>query len=307
MRIEKVKLMSAEEVARFKSNIYGKGSEKKQLSINYCADNTKQIIEWHREYKAIHLMKRFENAVAQQKLAQSRQDEHNQIVFEIKEELKTHYCQCGSPMHYIPRYGFAGCTNYRNQNYKHDTYNFRDFEYKPLNYEDFAKDYQFPSTYLNDFKQHYNIAFVMSSILYEFLFEINNETPHANINTNVYNTGVRNALRSKTEEMIAKSIIRNKFKTVKEQVHFSLELNGVYSVRVIDLLASNENEVFVFEQKKHEHLCDFEKMELYRRIVEIFLRQRKDNRVVKSYFIIYDQEETSNEKCLTLNQLKNEF
>lgn len=297
--------MRAEEVASFKKKVYGAGSEKKLLSADYCMDNITDLIQKHKDFKDIFIMQKWEEYNASRNGWIKSAKERNEI-FERVYHGEQVLCNCGSSLHYLVKFGFVGCTNFKNENFKHDSYNFNDEIPEIKSFTDFKKEFEFPSTYLNHFKNHYNIPFVMSSILFEYLFEIYGQKPHANITHNVYNTGVKNALRSRNEEFLLAGLAKKKFDKVIEQPHFSMYLEGKYSVRIVDLLCTRNNTVYVLEQKKDESLCDFLKLELYRKIVETYLREKNDLRKVESYFVVYSNQATS-PKCLTLDYFKNEF
>jgi hypothetical protein len=305
MKIEKVKLMNTEEVSNFKKKIYGAGSEKKQLSADYCVKNIDQLIQWHNEYFDIHIKSEYEKYIQKTESYNESLHEKNQIFIDVKNGSNNHKCICGSSLRYVKNFDFVGCSNYNNSGQRHTTINFK--EQREINdYFTFKSEYEFPKTYLNLFKKHYKIDFVMSSVLYEFLFNIYKINPYTEFDYNVYNTGIHNQIKSKSEELIVKSICKSRYDNVLEQVHFSMLLDGKFSVRIVDLICAKDDTIYVIEQKKHSGLVDVLKLELYKDIVTAYLISKNDNRKVKAFTVVYEGAESEGD-FITLNYFKNEL
>lgn len=305
MKLTNVKLMTPEEVAQFKKKVYGAGSEKKQLSANYCAENIEDLIKKHKDYYDIHLDNAYNKYVSSTKEWQNKILENNLIYEEVKSNAVEHFCNCGAKLRYINNFDFVGCSDYSNKENLHVNINFRNY----IEIDDFYEykaNYEFSNSYINDFKRYYNIEFVMSSVIYEFLFTIYKQQCYSeNLNYNTYQTGVKSSSESKKQELILKSILNTKFDKVKEQVHFSLYIDGKYSVRVLDFICSKDDTVYIIELKKHSGLFDYLKLDLYKKILQEYLKIKNNNRYVKTYTIIYEGDGDDN--CLTINQLQNEL
>jgi hypothetical protein len=306
MKITNVKLMTTEEVANFKTKVYGSGSEKKQLSSDYCAKNINDIIQKHKDYKDIHLNNAYEKSVNWTLSNNEKIKENNKIVNDVKNGIK-HFCICGSELRFVSNFNFVGCSNWNNQNQKHISFNERQIN-NVIEYNDFISTYEFSTTYLNDFKKHYKMDFIMSSILYEYLFEVYKQNCYCkNLNYNNYQNGVNSQKESKKQELIIKSICLNKFKKVVDQLHFSLKIDNKFSVRIFDLVCSNDDYIYILEIKKHKDLQDVLKLNLYQDILKQYLTQINDTRPVKSYTIVYEGEGDLSSNCLTIKDLENEF
>jgi hypothetical protein len=309
MVLSKIKVMTAEEVANFKKKVYGAGSEKKQLSADYCAKNINDLIRKHEEYYLIHLEKKYNKYKEQYDSSISLSIDNNNIINDVKNNLHTHYCICGAELNYIKNYNFVGCTDYRNEDYRHTSYNYKAVT-ELQSFHQFCNDYTWSKTYLNDFRNHYGITFIMASVLYEFLFEVYGQECYAiELKSNTFQTGVNASKQSKKEEFIVKSICNELFDIVSDQVHFSLEIDGKYSVRIPDLICSNESKVVVFDIKKNNNIVDLLKLNLYQDIVTQVCKDRNDYRIVESYHIVYDKKAYTDHttRTITINDLKPKF
>jgi hypothetical protein len=306
MKITNVKLMTTEEVANFKTKVYGSGSEKKQLSSDYCAKNINDIIQKHKDYKDIHLKNAYEKSIIWNLLNNEKIIENNKIVNDVKNGIK-HFCVCGSELRYVNNFNFVGCSNWNNQSEKHISYNERTIN-KIIEYDDFINTYEFPALYLNDFKNYYNLNFIMVSILQEYLFQVYKQECYSErLNFNTYQKVSNSQRESKKQELIIKSICLNKFKKVVDQLHFSLKIDNKFSVRIFDLVCSNDDYIYILEIKKHKDLQDVLKLNLYQDILKQYLTQINDTRPVKSYTIVYEGEGDLSSNCLTIKDLENEF
>ena len=308
MELKNVKIMSSEEVANFKTKLYGKGSDKKQLSSDYCARNIQDLIKKHRDFYDVYIGLKYDKYVLTTKSYNDIIIDNNTIFEEVKDG-KEHLCNCGSALKYISNFNFVGCSNYNDKSEKHININYKEPQ-EIDSYFDFKSDFEFGKGYINEFKKHYNLNFLMSSIIYEFLFEVYGETCYSNeLTYNSYQSGVNSASNSKKEELVVKSICKSIFNTAKEQLHFSYYLDEKYYVRIPDLICSKENIVFVFDVKKNNNITDLLKLDLYEKIVSQYLKSKGDNREVKSYHIVYDKDsyDDKNTRTITINTLKNEF
>jgi hypothetical protein len=307
MKVEKVKIMTTEEVADFKRKVYGKGSEKKQLSADYCAKNIKDLIKKHDEFHNVHIKEKYNKYKEYWESYNALVMDNNILFDEVKNNTKSHSCTCGAKLKYISNFNFVGCSDYRNESQKHININFKNIsEYQ--SFEDFYYEFEFSNTYINDFKKHYKLDFLMSSIIYEFLFEVYGQKCYSNdLSYNNYQTGVNASKQSKKEELIVKSICLELFHIVKEQMHFSLVLNGKHCIRIPDLICSNKNKVYVFDVKKNNDVIDLDKLNLYQEIVKQHLANKNDKREVLSFHIVYDKNSTDDLKTrtLTINSISN--
>ena len=306
--MKKVKIMTAEEVANFKTKMYSKGSEKKQLSSDYCARNIKDLIQKHTDFYDVYIGLKYEKYSLAVDTYNDVKAQKNQVFEDVKSGIN-HFCTCGAKLRYIEHFNFVGCSDYHNKKEQHININ-----YQPLtevdSYWEFKSDFEFSNNYINDFKNYYNLNFLMSSIIYEYLFEIYGQKCYSeNLSYNNYQTGVNSAKQSKKEELIVKSICNNVFENVKDQVHFHYYIDNKYYVRIPDLICSKGNTVFVFDIKKHNDATDILKLDLYQRIVTEYLKTKHDFREVKSFHICYDKDsyDDQNTRSITINTLRNEF
>lgn len=308
MKLEKVKIMTAGEVANFKTKMYSKGSEKKQLSSDYCARNINDLIQKHKDFYDLHIGLKYDKYALGIESYNIIRADKNQIFDDVKNGIPN-YCTCGSNLKYISNFNFVGCSNYHDKRENHININYQNLQ-EIDSYFEFKSNFEFSNSYINDFKTYYNLNFLMSSIIYEFLFEVYGQKCYSeNLSYNNYQTGVNSAKQSKKEELVVKSICNNVFENVKDQVHFQYYIDNKYFVKIPDLICSKNNIVYVFDVKKNNSITDILKLDLYQNIVKEYLKTKNDKREVKSFHICYDKDsfDDKNTRTITLNTLRNEF
>lgn len=312
MEIIEAKLMSPAEIKEWESFSYGKGIKKKNDSAQYCAHNIKELIKQHSEYKDIEVKAKYDKYSEYCNGVNKRNESNNNIYNSIiaGNDVK---CQCGGTLVHKKGqgYDFISCNKWTNKLIPHDTYNllpFREID----SYDVFKSNYQFGKNYLNDFRKHYGISHIMSSVLFEYLFVINNETPLcAELDSSHYQTGVTSRNQANKEEMMIKHIIKTKFPKVSDQLFIRYNTNFLkFQVAIIDIVASNPNEVVIFEIKKNETLADVNKLDFYQSLMKKIMDTIKDKRILTSHHIFYSflsAEAIKPLRGLTLKQLTDEF
>jgi hypothetical protein len=312
MEILEARLMTHAEIKEWESFTFGRNLKKKNDSAKYCAHNIKELIKQHREYKDIEIRAKYDKHIEYVNSVNYKSTNNNNIYKSIiaGNEVK---CQCGGTMvHKVGAgYDFISCNKWTNKTIPHDTYNlwpFRELD----SFDVFKSNYQFGKNYLNDFRKHCNISSVMPSVLFEYLFVINNETPLCpELDAAHYQVGVASRNQANKEEMMVKHIIKTKFPKVSDQLFIRYNTNFLkFQIAIIDIVASNPNEVVIFEIKKNETLADVTKLDLYQSLMRKIMDTIKDKRILTSHHIFYSfisAEAIKPLRGLTLKQLTDEF
>ena len=256
----------------------------------YCENNFDDLLKFHdqfpEDYKNYIFLRETKRKIQLKKkiLFDNKQ-------YELIKSGEVIKCTCGENLRIIPGYNFAGCPNYLDKSQKHLTYNFRDIpEIKSKNDFDFSL-YPIGKNYLNLFKIFNHIPRnIMPSIIFKFVIRIGNKKPYADINEDYYNVVVDNNHKSKNEENIVFEILKKQFPVVLSQPNFEFEYNGKRTNKIPDFVCSNTREVIIFEVKKSKCNADIKKLDLYEQIINEYLKEHNDKRLLKSFIVFYEDD-----------------
>lgn len=324
------RILSEEESKKYYTSLIQKNNtnKKKEFTINYCLQNKDKLIELHNKYledklnseykKHYESSKDYYKKKVEQFLNYNNEYEDRVNDFNHKlENVATLTCEgCGSPMRYIANFNFIGCTNYKNENYNHVSYNYPRMIEAPVDYtlsfEDFKeKSFSIPVKYIEDIRGFYNLPReLMPSIMYEFFYSIwglNKLNPE--ISEDIYSVAVRNKRKSMMEESIIHPILLMLAKKVLNQpvIQYKRINDDKLYYCIPDFIASSDSVVMVIDVKKSLANSDLIKLGMYHQLIQFILNNHNDTRIVKSYQYFYSGEESEREKSITLKQLENEF
>jgi hypothetical protein len=114
-------------------------------------------------------------------------------------------------------------------------------------------------------------------------------------------------LNSKKEEIEIKDFLKQFFNKTSYQVYVKFKRKEESEkVRIIDLIVSDEETVYLIEIKRHNFYINEEQLELYYELVDYLMKTRNDIRELKSLFIVNEfYENTFNQvKCVQFESLK---
>lgn len=284
MKFEYVKVMSADE----KSNYINKFS-------NFYKNNNSQAFQY---------LSSIENKLITQyeKVDQKVFDNYKKDLKEFHEILKaweTKTCQgCKSKLNKINGdFGtFWGCPNFRNKKVTHSKFSFNYQEIldykknnlKPRIHKDWATGIKRELQLPNYIKATNIIDFLECNGCEDLRSKYNYKATKESI------SGFVNANKDskKEEKEVYEKLEKKNFKKLHKQYYIKYKkTNESEKVAILDILLSNENRVYIIEIKRFLMYADDEQLDLYFNLISYMLREKKDNREVKSLFCISNKEE----------------
>lgn len=276
--------------------------DNKKASIDWCAENYQKLIAWHEEFRHYYPHKLREKEIQKREDRALKVQENNAVFEDIKNNRQTHYCICGGKLRYITNYNFCGCENYKNKATDHRTVNLQGFD------SDIPIQITIPKMYLTEFKRKYKIPQIMTSIIYKTLVSHGIELL-CEIDPESYNTGRNSLVNSKDEERLILPILQSKFQKVYHQTGIYIYDGIKWKLRIPDYICMDDERVIIFDAKKSLSNINTKQLAEYHEGVAIIAQKSGMVQTVHSYFIIFNQEDNTNEvlvnhKCFNLSMLR---
>lgn len=276
--------------------------DKKKESIEWCSENYQKLIKWHEEFSHTYPEKLREREKMLRDDRALQVAENNAVFEEIKSGAVVHYCVCGGKLRYITNYNFCGCENYKNKATYHRTVNLQEFD------ADIPINITISKLYLTEFKKKYKIPHIMTSIIHKTLVAHSVELL-CEIDPESFNTGRNSSVNSRDEENLILPILKSKFTEVYHQQGIMVYDGIRWKCRIPDYICINDESIIVFDAKKALSNIDTKQLAEYHEAVAIIAQKSGKEQVVKSYFIIFNQENNTNEvlvnhKCFNITMLR---
>jgi hypothetical protein len=329
-QISWAKVLNSQEVTDYKKKLTSK-QNKKQESSEYCRVYIEKLIKAHSDFERHKKAEQFRYAVDAVKRSHFFYNQRIEKAKEIDQYFdqflnwdNTPQCDaCGADLVYRASHDFISCSNYRaplTEGKKHTTINRISIPEKPTqNPEDITLDsieISLGKNYLSEFKEYAGIPkWVMVSVIYEYLFQVNEvKCLCPDLSADYFTIAPNNSRRANMDEQVIEGVLRNHFPKVTPQVHINFRyIDESYKyLKIPDFICTRPGEVFVFDVKKNTDNCDLDRLDLYHELVEFLVNQNKMVQVaqVHSYHLIYGLNElTAHDRevnrCVTVQDLRN--
>jgi hypothetical protein len=277
MNIKYARLASEHETQEIKKWNRTKEDDKKKFTNEWLANNKDHFLKCYDD---------FPNDYRQDKLNKAQRQYEDKIL--IYEEAKYMKCVCGYDNQVItgPDWEFIGCKNYRDNSYYHTKI------YKPHLPSNKNMNIEMSSIFMDHLKILNNLPNALKvSILYDFVKMNNRE---------LYAVDLRTIAKSKTDserrEEMVKEILMTKFNKVNSQKHiyYKLENSSKETYCIPDFICSNNNSIYIIEQKKGAGNINTQQTELYKACVEYICKVHKITLPIKIAYIVEFEDEYMN-------------
>lgn len=300
MKIISARFETTEEKQKRLEYLSNKNKLNQDYSISYCSKNSNKIVELYEEFKIKYKSEKQIEANNKKIMALDNAKKSELIFNEVKNGIR-HICQCGGFLRYIDYYNFIGCTNFKNKNIKHDSYNLPNWE--ELNKRDYTTE--IGEKHLDIFKDRYFDKNIKLSLIYKTL-KSNNVKFLSDINENRFNRLTTENRNSNIEEKIIREILTEKFNKINYQqaIKYKLENDHNYSLKIPDYICQDEKYIYVFEAKKNIINVDYSQLNFYVDLLNFIKLEKNINKEVRSFFIIFEPFNGNINNCLTIQNLK---
>lgn len=277
--IEYARIMTVQELRDFFASILKNYNDKKSKAWECLLQNKNILIDNY------------------YKLEQERVD----IYYEEKQKLKNakkswdhKVCDtCGSKMKLVNS-DFWGCANFRDSSHEHRTF--------PINYDEYFFDrWQNLNVRIdanwatNIIRQNSLQALVKATDLLNFYDEFCLEDLREKYGYRNSKDGISGYVKAKKastlEEKEITKHLSSIFKKSNEQrgIRYKLK-NEKEKVAIIDLILSDEEEVNIIEIKRSILDLKEKQLQLYHQLISFILKEKNDDRVCRSLFIVYNED-----------------
>ncbi len=293
--IEYIKILNAEEKKKYISFLKNRYNKELQNNKTYIIKNRKLLLDSYEKYEN-EIIKTYKNELTEFKA---------KINLWNKKE-----CICGKKLRFISSYGFWGCPNYRNESVKHLTFsenqteifNERIGNIKVRLSHNWSTEILKNSGLDKHIKAKELLLFYNSEGLEDLREKYGYKNSLKSISSFIY------ANRdSKQEEKAIKEFLSNYFDNISYQLYIKFKKhNETEKIRIIDLIVSDDNSVFLIEIKRHNIYIDKDQLLLYRQLLEEIMRLNQDKRTLKSLFIVNEfyESQFNENKCVLFDELK---
>ena len=200
-------------------------------------------------------------------------------------------CVCGKPMRFVDGYGFWGCTDYMNKEKEHSNFNSstadnlsNQFDYclKVRVNKDWATEIIRENNFRGKIKAKQLILFYKSigledlRVKYGYKSTIESISSYVNANE-----------ESKKEENEITDFMANIFGIINSQLALKYKIQGEKEKTcIIDLIVSDDEDVFLIEVKRNTMNVDDNQLSLYYELIRKIMDVSNDKRELTPLFII---------------------
>lgn len=200
-------------------------------------------------------------------------------------------CVCGKPMRFVDGYGFWGCTDYMNKEKEHSNFNSstadnlsNQFDYclKVRVNKDWATEIIRDNNFRDKIKAKQLILFYdsigLEDLRSKYGYKSTIESISSYVNANE---------ESKKEERKVTDFMANIFGIINSQLALKYKIQGEKEKTcIIDLITSDDEDVFLIEIKRNTTNVDDEQLSLYNDIIKCVMNTTGDTRELTPLFII---------------------
>ena len=277
--LEYAKVMSREEKTSLISYFKNKNESENDLSKSILKNNKDVFIDAYHKY-AEKAIEDFEN-------------KHSELdkKIELWEQKK---CSCGKDLRFITGYDFFGCPDYKNKNKTHLTFSLSQREIfeeqrsriKISINKDWATDIIRDNGFNGKIKAKQLLLFyelqgledLRSKYGYKNTIESISSYVHANNESKKEEQEISDFLHTHFDCVIAQFYIKHKVEGEKEKVS------------IIDLLVSDDSDVFLIEVKRNTMSVDDEQLSLYYNLIKRIMDDVNDTRTLTPLFIVSNED-----------------
>lgn len=254
-------------------------------------------------------------------LLQAYIDYEDEIIKKYKDDLrkfkervnlwKAKECSCGKKLRFIENYGFWGCPDYKsNRIKKHITFQANqsgifENQYKNIKVRlshNWSTDILRKCNISDKIKAKELLLFYKS----EGFEDLREKYGYKNSLKSISSFITANR-ESKKEEKEIKNFLNSFFDKVSYQLYIKFKkLGEEEQIRIIDLIVSDNANVFVIEIKRHNIYIDRKQIKEYYSLIKNIMALSNDERDITSLFIVnefYDSQFNEN-KCVLFDELK---
>ena len=272
--------------------VFFDATNRKDNSFEWINNNYQKMILDYKEFCKNYLIELHLKRIESYEQNVIDVNENNKTLDEIKNGV-IKYCKCGGIINFIESHNFAGCENYRNKSIRHDYYNYKQYFQRNEDTIIVGKNY------LNEFKKRYKIPAMVSHI-FKTLKTHGCTILNEELTEEYYNTAKNNSFESKSQEAIVKGILQNKFKKVYFQQAIKIFDGKIWTTKIPDYICINDHSIYVFDAKLKVTGINEMQLALYHEAIKIIAKKSNIDKPVKSFFIIYEPNEYSEEKMISL-------
>lgn len=243
-----------------------------------------------------------------------------ELVHQYKEDLDSYYakidlwhakkCYCGSDLVFKNDYGFWGCPNYWSKTNKHVTFKHNQSEVfsQNLKHIKVRLSHNWSTEILKRCKLNKQITAKELILFYESqgLEDLRAKYGFKHSLKSISSFILANE-HSKREEKEIKDFLNPFFEKSNYQMYIKFKkISGKEEIRILDLVVSDEKNVFLIEIKRHNIYIDSEQLCLYRDLLQYIMTQKNDKRILVPLFIVneYYRQSINNSSCINFNELK---
>lgn len=278
-QLEYVRIMSDEEV--MKNNLYHRNLQesKERASKNLLENNKDLLVNAYHEYES--------NAIRYK-------EDQLQILNDEVKLWNDKICICGKPMRFVSSHGFWGCPDYKNDKKEHITFRFNHDDYLHNQKErlevEVCKDWATSIIRNNGLREKIKakqlLLFYKNEGLEDLREKYGNDNTIKSISSYVYAKE-----KSDKEEQEIKEFFEKHFNTVVSQMNVKYKLKGEKEkLCKIDLLISDEQDVFLIEVKRNTMSVDDEQLSLYYNLIKRIMDDVNDTRTLTPLFIVSNED-----------------
>lgn len=274
-KFEYVKIMSDSEIMKRNSYFRQLQERKEKESEKIIESNSMVLINAYHSYE--------NNAIRYK----------NDMILDVDKEAEqwdNKKCICGKDMRFISSHGFWGCVDYKNESNNHSTFNYNHDDYLHNKKErikvEICKDWATKIIRDNGFRNKLNAKQLLLFYQSEGLEDLREKYGYDNTIDSISSYQIAKE-KSDAEEKEIKNFISTSFDRISSQFHIKYKVKGEREkLCKMDLIASDDKDVFLIEIKRNTMNVDDEQLSLYNDIIKCVMNTTGDTRELTPLFII---------------------